>query len=309
MTGDTTINSYYQFVIKATPSLPIVFNTIKIKFSNITGATNSQFISNYKPVIQQIKIYNSSDTQNSVRGINIISPPIIEHNKIVYTLVPYTVPTAIDTNQYLELLFYFSSLQGFTFDNKLYYEITLNNCDNLVCPVIPVDCEVSEWSDWVNSCENGIGNQKRTRSILTPAYNGGICNSLEETKSGINGVCPITYKLILTPTNKIFGNNYEVNLGTSSFSFNPMIQIKKIGIIFKNDNNITDSSYFDNSNLYSSFGGNSSKYQIYMDLNIKQGNSTNSIGFGFRQPGIIGISNQFTASNNVETFFDLSLKL
>jgi hypothetical protein len=197
MTGDTTINSYYQFVIKATPSLPIVFNTIKIKFSNITGATNSQFISNYKPVIQQIKIYNSSDTQNSVRGINIISPPIIEHNKIVYTLVPYTVPTAIDTNQYLELLFYFSSLQGFTFDNKLYYEITLNNCDNLVCPVIPVDCEVSaEWSDWTTcSAPCGNGTQSRMRNILTPAYNGGKCDiQLTENRDCIIKNCPIDCK-------------------------------------------------------------------------------------------------------------------
>lgn len=196
MTGDTTINSYYQFLIKATPSLPIVFNTIKIKFSNITGATNSQFISNYKPVIQQIKIYNSSDTQNSVRGINIISPPIIEHNKIVYTLVPYTVPTAIDTNQYLELLFYFSSLQGFTFDNKIYYEITLNNCDNLVCPVIPVDCEVSEWSDWTTcSAPCGNGTQSRMRNILTPAYNGGKCDiQLTENRDCIIKNCPIDCK-------------------------------------------------------------------------------------------------------------------
>ena len=200
MSGDTTINSYYQFVIKATTSLPIVFNSIKIKFSNITGFTNLQFLSNYKPIIQQIKIYNSSDSQNSIRGINIISPPNIEHNKIVYTLVPYTVPTSIDTNQYLELLFYFSPLQGFTFDNKIYYEITLNNCDNLLCPVIPVDCEISEWSDWsICSALCGYGTQTRTRNILTPAYNGGNCDiQLSESRECIIKNCPIDCKYTLS---------------------------------------------------------------------------------------------------------------
>lgn len=188
MIGDTTINSYYQFVIKATPSLPIVFNTIKIKFSNITGFTNSQFLSNHKPEIKQIN--------TTYRGVNIISPPIIEHNKIVYTLVPYTVPTSIDANQYLELLFYFNPLQGFTFDNKIYYEITLNNCDNLVCPVIPVDCEVSEWSDWsICSAPCGNGTQTRTRNILTPAYSGGKCDiPLTETRDCIIKNCPIDCK-------------------------------------------------------------------------------------------------------------------
>ena len=210
LTGNINITPISNFVIRAIPTSSMVFNSIKIKFSNIFGTTDSRFFSIYRtPVIQQISIYNSisqnsnsqnSNSQNSIRGIDIISPPVIENNKIVYTLVPYINPPAtIDTNQYLELIFYFD-MQGFIFDNKIYYEITLNNCNNLPCPVIPVNCEVSDWSDWSTcSVPCGNGTQTRTRNILTPAYNGGNCDTtLSESQSCIIKNCPIDCKYTLS---------------------------------------------------------------------------------------------------------------
>jgi hypothetical protein len=46
---------------------------------------------------------------------------------------------------------------------------------------VPVNCVVSAWSDW-SVCENG--NRTRTRTIITPASNGGTaCPSLTETEA------------------------------------------------------------------------------------------------------------------------------
>ena len=56
-----------------------------------------------------------------------------------------------------------------------------NNCTQ--CG--PLDCVVSNWSNWSNcsSTTCSEGTQTRTRSVVTPAYNGGICPPLIETKS------------------------------------------------------------------------------------------------------------------------------
>jgi len=62
-----------------------------------------------------------------------------------------------------------------------------NDCDGStdeggICD--PINCEVSDWSDWSDcTVECGIGSQTRTRTIITPAQNGGaVCPELEETR-------------------------------------------------------------------------------------------------------------------------------
>lgn len=86
---------------------------------------------------------------------------------------------------------------------KIKRSITVNpkNYGSIECPVLestiecnqctPIDCTVSEWTAW-SKCsgqvcgENGV--QTRTRSIITPAYNGGKCPVLIETRDCI-GPC------------------------------------------------------------------------------------------------------------------------
>lgn len=70
--------------------------------------------------------------------------------------------------------------------------ITPASCDGTPCPVlqeseecslppVAVDCVVSEWSDWSECFE---GTETRTRTIITPAANGGTpCPILTETRA------------------------------------------------------------------------------------------------------------------------------
>lgn len=52
---------------------------------------------------------------------------------------------------------------------------------------LPVDCVVSEWSEWSECIE---GSQTRTRTVITPASNGGVaCPSLIETQECIVVQC------------------------------------------------------------------------------------------------------------------------
>lgn len=56
----------------------------------------------------------------------------------------------------------------------------------------PVDCELSDWSDWSEcSAECGGGEQTRTRSIITePAHGGAACGALTETRACNEHLCP-----------------------------------------------------------------------------------------------------------------------
>jgi hypothetical protein len=67
--------------------------------------------------------------------------------------------------------------------------------DTKVCntDACPVDCVVSEWSNWSACSVNcGGGTQQRTRSILTQARNNGIsCPELIQTKACNTEVCPV----------------------------------------------------------------------------------------------------------------------
>lgn len=67
-----------------------------------------------------------------------------------------------------------------------------NSCE--YAPVEPVDCEVSEWSDWsACSVECGGGTQTRTRTIVTDAWCGGeACPDLSESQACNTQACGIT---------------------------------------------------------------------------------------------------------------------
>ena len=63
-----------------------------------------------------------------------------------------------------------------------------NDCNELIDDGIdcdPVDCVVSEWSEWSDCSEEcGGGTQTRTRTVITPAANGGAeCPVLEEQRA------------------------------------------------------------------------------------------------------------------------------
>jgi hypothetical protein len=62
-------------------------------------------------------------------------------------------------------------------------------CNEQPCPV---DCVVSEWSEWSEcSAPCGGGTQSRTRTIVTPPANGGTpCPELEETRACNEQPCP-----------------------------------------------------------------------------------------------------------------------
>lgn len=52
-----------------------------------------------------------------------------------------------------------------------------------------IDCEVSEWSDWLNCTSECGGMRRRTRSVLhSEQCNGQVCPSLEENESCNNPV-------------------------------------------------------------------------------------------------------------------------
>jgi hypothetical protein len=59
------------------------------------------------------------------------------------------------------------------------------------CPVEPTDCVVSDWSDW-SECVEGV--ETRTRTIITPAANGGApCPTLTETRD-----CELTVDCVVS---------------------------------------------------------------------------------------------------------------
>lgn len=79
--------------------------------------------------------------------------------------------------------------------NKLYNEknIELSDLKTLLEKQKPVDCVLSDWSDWSNCTKKcGGGLQNRTRSIKTsPQYGGKACDTVKEEQSCNKQNCPI----------------------------------------------------------------------------------------------------------------------
>jgi hypothetical protein len=84
------------------------------------------------------------------------------------------------------------------------------------CESQPVDCVVSEWSEW-SECVDGT--QSRTRTVIAPAANGGTaCPVLLESRSCGENVL-ITYLLNLSGGISPGGFSVSVN-GTNIYSTN-----------------------------------------------------------------------------------------
>jgi len=64
-------------------------------------------------------------------------------------------------------------------------------CNTQACPM-PVDCAVSAWSDWSTcSATCGGGTQTRSRTVNTPAANGGMaCPALTDSQACNTNPCP-----------------------------------------------------------------------------------------------------------------------
>ena len=89
----------------------------------------------------------------------------------------------------------FTGLTAGNYFVKIYKDAGTVKCDNVLTTVVavpgcPVDCVVSDWSAW-SECIEGV--QTRTRTILTPASNGGVpCPVLEETRDCDMPCIPVT---------------------------------------------------------------------------------------------------------------------
>jgi uncharacterized protein (DUF433 family) len=89
----------------------------------------------------------------------------------------------------------FTGLVAGNYFVKIYKDAGTVKCDTILTTVVavtgcPVDCVVSEWSAWSECVE---GTQTRTRTILTPASNGGTpCPVLVETQPCDMPCIPVT---------------------------------------------------------------------------------------------------------------------
>jgi hypothetical protein len=89
----------------------------------------------------------------------------------------------------------FTGLVAGNYFVKIYKDAGTVKCDAILTTIVPVagcpvDCVVSEWSAWSECVE---GTQTRTRTILTPASNGGTpCPVLEETQPCDMPCVPVT---------------------------------------------------------------------------------------------------------------------
>ena len=81
----------------------------------------------------------------------------------------------------------------FTFRDTKCRECEVIACfDFKITKDMKVDCVVSEWSEWSECTKvcNG-GTQTRTRTVITPASNGGTCPELSETRACNEQPCPV----------------------------------------------------------------------------------------------------------------------
>jgi hypothetical protein len=92
----------------------------------------------------------------------------------------FNTATSVYTNQELTI----KAPDGYYSIGGLYRRQLFGNLQELVScsgAPLPVNCVVSEWSEW-SSCVDG--SQTRTRTVITPAENGGTaCPALTETQS------------------------------------------------------------------------------------------------------------------------------
>lgn len=60
--------------------------------------------------------------------------------------------------------------------------------DQQECENKPIDCQVSEWSEWSTCTQECGGSRTRTRTLVTQAQCGGNCVALEEKEDCQNPV-------------------------------------------------------------------------------------------------------------------------
>jgi hypothetical protein len=134
----------------------------------------------------------------------------------------------------------------------------------------PVDCVVSEWSDW-SACSGGI--QTRTRTIITPASGGGIpCPVLEETRTCetpvdcvVSTITSVTYTPNpATPFDYDYSSNSVSSTPISACSLGPGSISDSL---YGNDSTIPINSYvYTNPGMTLPFVGNLQWYFVVSDV-------------------------------------------
>jgi hypothetical protein len=110
---------------------------------------------------------------------------------------------------------------------------------------------------------------------------------------------PSAYRKIIENTNMLTITTDNIpNAIIDTFDSTNGEPIRKIGIIFKNKTNTTDSSYFDDNYQYSLFNYLNSKYYLSMSLEITYGNSIMSTWYQF--------GNNIIASNVNESIISIN---
>lgn len=153
--------------------IPAIGSTIKIQSEKYVTDTF-----NFDPSSNSFK-YLVSDTLYTESQINTLRPLLVDATPIVNPVTGKYESSFVYNNpsgyQYLYLVW--DLVNAYSLNLCYSTESSIDSCTGCV----PVNCVVSDWSEW-SECVDG--SRSRTRTVITPASNGGTeCPSLIEVES------------------------------------------------------------------------------------------------------------------------------